>query len=121
MNSEEQASKLTDARRNEEEEWTRTRGDILRIQRLLGDSSARTLSGRGVRVLAMDGGGIRGLVLVELLRKVEADSGRRIHEIFDVICGTSAGGLLAMALTMGRTLEEIEEQVPAGLLSFSSA
>jgi len=39
-------------------------------------SFSRTVSGRGIRVLAMDGGGIRGLVLVELLRKIELDSGR---------------------------------------------
>ena len=88
------------------------RQQLAHVLRLLGGSPAfaRTLSSRGVRVLAMDGGGIRGLVLVEMLRKIEADSGRRITDLFDVICGTSAGGLLAMALLLGRSLVEIEEQ-----------
>ena len=82
------------------------------VIRLLGGSTTitRTVSSHGVRILSMDGGGIRGLVMVELLRKLEVDTGQRITELFDVICGTSAGGLLAMALLLGRSLVEIEEQ-----------
>ena len=38
---------------------------------------------------------------------MELDTGRRIAEMFDVICGTSAGGLLAMALLLGRSLDEV--------------
>ena len=88
------------------------RAHVAHVLRLLGSSPgiSRTVSGRGVRILAMDGGGIRGLVLVELLRKLEANTGKRITELFDVICGTSAGGLLAIALLLGRSLEDIEEQ-----------
>jgi len=33
---------------------------------------------------------------------VEADTGRKVTELFDVICGSSTGGLLAMALLFGK-------------------
>jgi patatin-like phospholipase/acyl hydrolase len=34
--------------------------------------------------------------------QVEADTGRKVTELFDVICGSSTGGLLAMALLFGK-------------------
>lgn len=52
----------------------------------------------GIRILAMDGGGMRGMALVQMLRQVEAKTGRRIHELFDLIGGTSTGGMLAGGL-----------------------
>jgi patatin-like phospholipase/acyl hydrolase len=51
-----------------------------------------------VRVLAIDGGGIRGLIPALLLGELEARSGRRIFELFDLIAGTSTGGILACAV-----------------------
>lgn len=47
-------------------------------------------------------------VLVELLRRIEAETGRRITEMFDVVCGTSTGGLVAVALLLGKTLDEVQ-------------
>ncbi|KAI8470882.1 MAG: hypothetical protein J3K34DRAFT_520933 [Monoraphidium minutum] len=58
--------------------------------------------GRGVRVLAMDGGGMKGMAMVELLRQIERRAGRPIWQLFDVIGGTSTGALLAVALGMLR-------------------
>lgn len=67
------------------------------------------ISDRGVRVLSMDGGGMRGLATIQMLRRIEAGTGRRIHELFDLICGTSTGGVLATAIgVMGMTLDECE-------------
>jgi len=60
---------------------------------MLAAGPART--GRGLTMLCLDGGGIKGLVLVEVLKALERASGRRIHELFDVVCGTSTGGLLS--------------------------
>ena len=51
-----------------------------------------------MRVLAIDGGGIRGLVPALVLAEIERRSQRRIFELFDLIAGTSTGGILACAL-----------------------
>lgn len=55
----------------------------------------------GHRVLCLDGGGIRGLIQVEVLIHLEESTGRRIPELFDWIVGTSTGGIVALALVYG--------------------
>jgi patatin-like phospholipase/acyl hydrolase len=45
----------------------------------------------------MDGGGMKGMAMVELLRQLERRAGAPIWSLFDVIGGTSTGGLLAVA------------------------
>ncbi|MBD2043675.1 CBASS cGAMP-activated phospholipase [Microcoleus sp. FACHB-672] len=52
-----------------------------------------------VKVLAIDGGGIRGIIPAMVLAEIEARTQKRISEMFDLIAGTSTGGLLALALT----------------------
>jgi uncharacterized protein len=54
---------------------------------------------RPLRVLALDGGGIRGIIPASLLAELERRCGRRISEMFDLIAGTSTGGILALGLT----------------------
>ena len=51
-----------------------------------------------MRILAIDGGGIRGLIPAIVLTEVERRTGRRVWELFDLIAGTSTGGILACAL-----------------------
>ena len=51
-----------------------------------------------MRVLAIDGGGIRGLIPALVLAELERRAGRRTFELFDMIAGTSTGGILACAL-----------------------
>lgn len=58
------------------------------------------IAGRGVRILAMDGGGMKGIATLRLLKELEERSGRRIHQLFDLIAGTSTGGILATALAV---------------------
>jgi patatin-like phospholipase/acyl hydrolase len=52
-----------------------------------------------VRVLAIDGGGIRGLIPALVLAEIERRTGRRIAGLVDLIAGTSTGGILACALS----------------------
>ncbi len=51
-----------------------------------------------VRVLSIDGGGIRGIIPALVLVELEKRAGKRVFELFDLIAGTSTGGILACAL-----------------------
>ncbi|MBN2668175.1 MAG: patatin-like phospholipase family protein [Bacteroidales bacterium] len=51
------------------------------------------------KVLSIDGGGIRGIIPALLLAHIENESKKPIAELFDLIAGTSTGGILALGLT----------------------
>jgi len=53
---------------------------------------------RPFRLLAIDGGGIRGILPAMLLADLERRTNRPIIDLFDMIVGTSTGGLIALAL-----------------------
>lgn len=53
---------------------------------------------RAVRILAVDGGGIRGIVPAIMLEALQRRLERPVSDYFDVIAGTSTGGLIAAAL-----------------------
>jgi patatin-like phospholipase/acyl hydrolase len=55
---------------------------------------------RTIRVLSIDGGGIRGIIPSLLLKEIEGLAQRPISHLFDLIVGTSTGGLIALALTL---------------------
>jgi patatin-like phospholipase/acyl hydrolase len=59
------------------------------------------------RLLVLDGGGMRGLASVQALKKLQQAAGLTIDD-FDMICGTSAGGLISLATLLGLSLDEIE-------------
>ncbi|KAL8814115.1 MAG: hypothetical protein Q9223_006639, partial [Gallowayella weberi] len=54
----------------------------------------------GVRVLCLDGGGMRGIVELEVLKAIERQlpAGIPIRSFFDLIVGTSTGGIIALGL-----------------------
>ncbi len=66
------------------------------------------------RILALDGGGIRGALALGYLSKLErllqerhANPDLRLSDYFDLIGGTSTGSIIAGGLAMGMTVEEI--------------
>ncbi|MCG7997343.1 MAG: patatin-like phospholipase family protein [Candidatus Thiodiazotropha taylori] len=52
-----------------------------------------------IRILSIDGGGIRGIIPAIVIAHIEEQTGCRAHQLFDLIAGTSTGGILALALT----------------------
>ena len=66
-----------------------------------------------MKVLCIDGGGIRGLIPALVLAEIEQRTGRRIAELVDLVAGTSTGGILACGLTRpgpdGRPLYSAQE------------
>jgi uncharacterized protein len=73
-------------------------------------SAASALESRGrktFRVLSLDGGGIMGAFTASVLAAFEEGTQQRIVEHFDLITGTSTGGLIAIALGMGASTEKI--------------
>lgn len=52
------------------------------------------------KILSIDGGGIRGLIAGLILVEIENRTGKAISELFDLVAGTSTGGILALGLTV---------------------
>ena len=53
---------------------------------------------------------MQGLSTLRMLRQLQDRTGRQMHELFDLVCGTSTGGILAAALAIRCVpLEECEE------------
>jgi uncharacterized protein len=53
-----------------------------------------------MNVLSVDGGGIRGVIPAMVLAELEERTGRHTADLFDLIAGTSTGGIIACALTV---------------------
>ena len=59
------------------------------------------------QILALDGGGIKGIFSAAVLAHLEEDLGIRITDHFDLIAGTSTGGIIALGLGLGMPPREI--------------
>jgi len=59
------------------------------------------------QILSLDGGGIKGLFSAAVLAYLEEDLNIRIADHFDLITGTSTGGIIALALASGMSPKEI--------------
>ncbi len=73
------------------------------------------------RLLAIDGGGIRGLIAIEFLVRIEALLRERygnrelvLADYFEYVAGTSTGAIVATLISMGRSMEEIRSFYVAG-------
>ena len=64
------------------------------------------------QILSLDGGGIRGVFSAAILAAIEEDLDIRLVDHFDLIAGTSTGGIIAVALGLGLR--------PADILAFST-
>ena len=56
-------------------------------------------------ILSIDGGGIRGIIPAMILAEIERRTGHRIAQMFDLIAGTSTGGVLALGLTIPQSTD----------------
>ncbi|WP_313674809.1 patatin-like phospholipase family protein [Mycolicibacterium sp.] len=63
-------------------------------------------------MLSIDGGGTRGYLPALVLRELEYRAGCRASELFDVIVGTSTGGIIGIGLAVGRSAEELADFYP---------
>lgn len=61
------------------------------------------------KILSIDGGGIKGLFSAEVLKSIEEQFDHPVSEYFDMICGTSTGGLIALSLSLNIPAYEIVE------------
>ena len=69
------------------------------------------------RILAIDGGGIRGVLTVGILREIETllrergggDPNFRLADYFDLIGGTSTGAIIAAGLALGMSVDEVHQ------------
>ena len=59
------------------------------------------------RILALDGGGIKGAFAAAFLETIEEATGKRVADYFDLIAGTSTGGIIALGLGLGISGREI--------------
>ncbi|MBD2496628.1 patatin-like phospholipase family protein [Nostoc sp. FACHB-280] len=65
------------------------------------------------KILSIDGGGIRGIIPALLLAEIERRTQKPIFNLFDLIAGTSSGGILALGLTKPRLNSEASEELSA--------
>jgi len=65
------------------------------------DGVVRRGDGRRFQILSLDGGGLKGLFSAAVLAELENDLRVAIADSFDLIVGTSTGGLIALGLGAG--------------------
>jgi len=82
-----------------------------------GDLNSRYETPQARKILSLDGGGIRGIITLEILAKLEADLKKRLQrgndfrlcDFFDYFGGTSTGAIIAAGLSIGMSSNELLE------------
>lgn len=62
-----------------------------------------------MKILCIDGGGIRGVFAVAILRAIEKEYNQPISDMFDMIAGTSTGAIIAASATLELDMEEVQK------------
>lgn len=91
----------------------------------MGDIQAKCAKQPPYKLLALDGGGIRGVLSLEILAEIESMLAETLHkqgklsveekgrfvlgDYFDYIAGTSTGGIIATALALGMSVKQVQE------------
>ncbi|MEO8819576.1 MAG: patatin-like phospholipase family protein [Ginsengibacter sp.] len=60
-------------------------------------------------ILCLDGGGIRGILTIQLLKTLEEKAGLPCYDLFDMVAGSSTGAIIAGLITFGHSAAQIEE------------
>ncbi|KOP68483.1 hypothetical protein AMS62_27010 [Bacillus sp. FJAT-18019] len=66
-----------------------------------------TRHGKELRILSLDGGGIRGVFPATFLAMFEEETRYKVSDYFDMIVGTSTGGILALGLSIGMPAKDL--------------
>ncbi len=61
------------------------------------------------KILSIDGGGIKGLYSASVIARIEEKTDKKISDYFDMICGTSTGGLIALGLSIGIPSQDLAD------------
>ena len=81
---------------------------------LTQEESLETMNTTGnpkYKILAIDGGGIRGIIPALILAEIEKRTQKQIFSLFDLIAGTSSGGILALGLTKPQLTSKLSENL----------
>ena len=78
-------------------------------KRAMAAREALNISDSAWAVLSIDGGGARGLIPLTLLCRLEEQIGPCLHEVFDIITGTSTGAIIASLIAAGKSAQWIRE------------
>lgn len=69
------------------------------------------------KILCLDGGGAKGFYSLGVLREIEGMTGKKLHEVFDLVFGTSTGAIIAALISQGLGVDDIhrhyQEHVPS--------
>ena len=68
---------------------------------------ARISNTEGFSILAVDGGGTRGIYAAQILARLEQNLGQRVKDCFDLLAGTSTGSIITGAAAAELPMEEI--------------
>ena len=89
--------------------------NIQQAQILTQEESPETMNTKArpqYKILSIDGGGIRGIIPALLLAEIERRTQKPIFTLFDLITGTSSGGILALGLTKPRLRSDASDTLP---------